>query len=67
MITPGSPGERAKLHVGDRVTAIDGISASQLGLDDVQRIMQQSQGTRVQLSVMRGGKTNVYMLLLDKP
>ncbi|WP_158545018.1 aspartyl protease family protein [Dyella monticola] len=67
MITPGSPSERAQLRVGDRVTAIDGIPVSQLGLDDVQRIMKQPQGTRVQVSVMRGGKMSVHTLLLDKP
>ncbi|WP_284343864.1 aspartyl protease family protein [Dyella mobilis] len=66
-IAPGSPGHQVGLRVGDRVVALDGVPVAQMGLDDIQRVMQQPDGTHLPISVVRQGKVGVYTLILRDP
>ncbi len=63
-LVPHSPGDEAGLHVGDLVTAIDQVPVARMGLDDVRRLMQQSAGTRMQMSIMRNSAASLRTLTL---
>ena len=59
-----SPAQEAGLRVGDSVIAVDGVPATQLGLDDIRRLMQQPVGSQMRLSVERNGTSSVFELTL---
>ncbi len=63
-VAPGSGAERAGLHVGDRITAIDGSrTADSAAL--VYELRRRTAGRRVQLRVVRGKLTSVRAATLD--
>ncbi|MCA9676724.1 MAG: carboxypeptidase regulatory-like domain-containing protein, partial [Myxococcales bacterium] len=67
-LRPGGAGERAGLHVGDLVTAIDGRDVStltDLGVD--QLVGSVEVGTTLALAVRRGGTTRIIGVLVEGP
>ncbi len=59
-----SPGERAGLHPGDRILAIDGAPTKDMALAEAIRRMKGPAGTRAVLEVMRDGFTAPQALTL---
>ncbi|RQP24674.1 aspartyl protease family protein [Piscinibacter terrae] len=53
LVTPGSPAARAGIEAGDRITAVDGASASTLGGRELFAKVTQAVGTTVRLGVQR--------------
>lgn len=53
----GDPAERAGLHSGDRIVAIDGEDAAGMSVADAVQRLRGPVGTTVGLSVRRGGQT----------
>ncbi len=66
-VVSGSPAERAGLRQGDIITAMDGKAIT--GTDDMlQRVENSKPGTRVVLTVWRGGKEiKVWVTLGERP
>ena len=65
QVEPDSPGARAGLQVGDVITAIDGQKVNDAG--ELQVIVGQKQpGTKVDLTVLRNGKTENVPVTLDE-
>jgi len=54
---PGSPAEKAGLHLGDLIEKIAGFTTSQMTVDQAQVLLSGASGTVVKLSVIRRGKT----------
>jgi hypothetical protein len=55
-VVPGSPAERAGVHKGDVLAAVDGKPASSLTTDQIKAYARQPVGTVVHFSMERGGK-----------
>lgn len=62
-VTPGGPGEKAGLQPGDVIRTINGTTINQSS-DVPPMIGAMTPGTRVQLGVLREGKTRDYTLTL---
>jgi carboxyl-terminal processing protease len=58
VISPidGTPAMRAGLQPGDLIVEIDGQSSQGLSLDKVVHVLRGEPGTKVKLSILRGGK-----------
>ena len=65
-VTPGSPAAAAGVKVGDILLAVDGKEISDPGMLRY-RIATQGVGTRLELTVLRGGRQNKVALTLAKP
>ena len=64
QVEPGTPGEKAGLKVGDVITGVDGQKVESSG--ELQTLISNQQpGTRVELQVMRDGKTMSVPLTLE--
>ncbi|HVN22175.1 MAG TPA: Do family serine endopeptidase [Dongiaceae bacterium] len=64
QVEPDSPGAKAGLQVGDVITAIDGQKVNDAG--ELQVIVSQKQpGTKIDLAVLRDGKTMTIPLTLE--
>jgi serine protease Do len=55
-VVPGSPADQAGLKVGDTITAVDGKKVSK-GADLVSDIASRKPGSKVQLALLRNGKS----------
>jgi serine protease Do len=65
QVEPDSPGAKAGLQIGDVITAIDGQKINDAG--ELQVIVGQKQpGTKVELTVLRNGKTENVPVTLDE-
>jgi carboxyl-terminal processing protease len=54
---PGSPGDKAGLHLGDVIEKIAGFTTGQMSIDQAQVLLAGDPGSVVKLSVIRTGKT----------
>jgi hypothetical protein len=67
-VAPGSAAAQVGLAVGDLITLVDGLPATDAGLSDMrQRLRSEQPGTQVQLTVRRGSRMlNVTLFLRDQ-
>ncbi len=65
-VTAGSPAAEAGLRAGDRITAIDHRSTSELTFEDCRERMTGAPGSEVQLRVVRDGEENALELRLTR-
>ena len=65
-VTPGSPAAAAGVHVGDIIEAVDGKDIADPGMLRY-RIATLGVGTRLELTVLRAGRTERVALTLAKP
>lgn len=63
-VAAGTPAAEADLAAGDRVTAVDGESAAGIALWQLREILRGRPGTRVRLTVRRGGEEREATVLL---
>lgn len=56
-VNPGSPAEEAGLQVDDVITAIEGTSAADMTTTEARNLVRGREGTRVELTLWRAGKT----------
>lgn len=54
-VIPRSPAEQAGIQAGDRITAVDGKSVTQMSTDQAANMLQGPEGSVVQLTVRTGG------------
>jgi serine protease Do len=65
QVEPDSPGAKAGLQIGDVITEIDGQKVSDAG--ELQVLVGQKQpGTKISLSVLRGGKSMTIPVTLEE-
>src|SRR5215472_4275054 len=65
QVEPGSPGAKAGLQIGDVITEIDGRKINDAG--ELQVVIgQQKPGTKVELTVLRDGKTMNIPVTLEE-
>lgn len=57
VVTPGTPAARADVQRGDRIVAVDGVSAAQLSGQALSDKLVQPVGTEVVLALMRKGES----------
>lgn len=58
-VLPGSPAEKAGIQAGDRIVSVDGEKVG--GLEDYSGILKSHQpGDRIQVTVLRAGKTQTF-------
>jgi carboxyl-terminal processing protease len=62
----GAPAYRAGLLVGDRITAIEGIDAKDLTIDEAARKLKGQPGVEVSLTVQRPGETMPRTVVLKR-
>ena len=55
-VTAGGPAEAAGVQVGDLLTAVEGVSTAELGLDETKNRVRGEAGTTVNLTFERGGE-----------
>ncbi len=65
-VSPGSPAAAAGIRIGDVLTAIDGKDIADPGMLRY-RIATQGVGTRLEVSLLRGGRVDHVALTLAKP
>ncbi|WP_168170340.1 aspartyl protease family protein [Rhodanobacter sp. C03] len=63
-VEPKSPAAASGLHVGDQVTAINGVPIARMGLDDIKKVTTQPAGAPIQLSVLRENIAREATLIL---
>lgn len=66
-VTPASSAARAGLAAGEIVTALDGVPASRLGLDELRANMRQGSRHGLTVTVLREGKPYEVHLAAAKP
>ena len=65
QVDPDSPGSKAGLQVGDVISAIDGQKVNDSG--ELQMIVEQkTPGTKINLTVLRNGKTETLPVTLEE-
>ena len=62
----GGPASDAGLKVGDRIVAVGGVSVKGLGLDEAAGRLQGSEGTTVDLAVLRPDSTTTALRLIRR-
>jgi C-terminal processing protease CtpA/Prc len=64
-LTAAGPAQAAGLKVGDEITAVDGVPASQIGLPDLRRRLRNDPaGTQVRLEVLANGQARAVTVTL---
>ena len=63
-VVAGGPGSEAGFTAGDVITAVDGIPASRISLNQLGRTVRQAPGTRVVFDVLRDGEPASRTLVL---
>jgi len=66
IVTPGTPAARAGLQRGDRIVAVDGVSAAQLSGQALSDKFVQPVGTEVALAVVHDGVQRELRLRLEE-
>jgi PDZ domain-containing protein/aspartyl protease len=66
-VTPKSPAEDAGVHVGDEITAVNGVPAGQMSGTDFRRALAKPPHTQVQLEIMRSGTAQTITVTLGDP
>jgi C-terminal processing protease CtpA/Prc len=63
-VAPGSPAAAAGIAVGDKITAVDGMDATNLSRADFFDMVRRAPGTRLSLRVLRGSASRDVVLVL---
>lgn len=64
-VIPSSPAAEAGLRPGDRIVAMDGKDVRSIGgREDVSRLLQAEEGTRIDIDIVRNGKRKTVRLTL---
>ncbi len=63
---PGTPADRMGLRAGDQIVEIEGVSAIGISNDDVRKKLRGAEGTQVNISVRRPGKSELIKLTLTR-
>jgi Aspartyl protease/PDZ domain len=66
-VTPKSPAEDAGVHVGDEITAVNGVPAGQMSGMDLRRALTKPPHSQVQLEITRSGTAQTITLTLGDP
>lgn len=64
QVDPNSPGAKAGIQIGDVITQVDGRKVNDSGELQVY-VVQQKPGTKVDLTILRNGKTETVPLTLE--
>jgi predicted aspartyl protease len=64
FVAPGSPAAAAGIAVGDKITAVDGMDATNLSRADFFDMVRRAPGTRLSLRVLRGSASRDVVLVL---
>ncbi len=62
----GGPAEKAGVLSGDAVTGVDGKDVSGMMLEEIVQLLRGEGGTKVTMTVTRGGKTLSFSLIREK-
>lgn len=65
-VDPNSPGEKAGFKEGDQIMMIDGVSAFQFTLSDLDRLFKSGDNKKVHLGFYRQGYYFDSLLILKK-
>ncbi len=63
-VSPGAPAADAGIHADDEIIAVDGIASRTLSGWDFRRVVRRAPGTKLSLSVARGGQRFEAVLTL---
>jgi len=61
----GSPAKEAGIKAGDIVTAVDGVNVTTKTVDEIVALMRGEKGTKISITVDRGGKSLTFALTRD--
>jgi len=63
-LVEAGPAAKAGLRRGDRISRIDGVSASEMTIPDAIQRLRGAEGSRVSVSIVREGETNLDVTIL---
>ena len=65
-VIDASPAKMAGIEIGDRITAIDGQPVAAIGVDAIQKVLEQAPGTSVTFTIRRGDEELEKKLVLGE-